>query len=77
MCNLNGQSTVLAKFYSNDETKSIQGVKVLDSQYGNIELIKVISIINSLINSDPDNFLKGKQIGFIETINPEQGEPWP
>lgn len=72
---INDQSTVLGKFLSNDEARRLQGMKVLNSYYGNLEMIKVLSILNSIKNNNSE-FLNGKKIGIIQILNPDQGFPW-
>lgn len=68
----NGQTTVLGNFYSNDEVRHLKGVQAMDATCGNMELIKVMHIINTLYDKFPDQFAN-KKIGNIEVINAAYG----
>lgn len=63
----NGQSTVLGCFIKNDKAKNLP-FDPLDSNAGNMELLKVMHVINTLKELYPDK-IQNKQIGSIEAIN--------
>lgn len=75
LTDVNGQGTVLGKFLTDEEAIRLTEMNALDSKYGNLELIKLISILNTLQTQDP-NFLQGKLIGPMQILNPEEGFPW-
>lgn len=65
--------SVLGNFYSNDEVRNLKGVHVLPAQAQYAELLKVVHLINSIADSNPEYF-KDKKIGNIQVVNPEFGE---
>lgn len=65
---INGTQTILGKFYTDDEARALN-IKEMRSSYRNVKALEAISVINTLLNKDPDAF-NGAQIGNLLILNP-------
>lgn len=66
--------SILGNFYSNDECRTLTGIsKILPAECQYAEMMKVIHLLNSIQESNPEYF-NGKSIGSIQVVNPTFGE---
>lgn len=65
---INEQQTVLGKFYTDTEVKTLP-ITPLDATYKNIKAIEAYSILNTLMNNYPDQFSE-VQLGSLILLNP-------
>lgn len=65
---INGSQTILGKYYTDSQAQKLD-IDAMDSSYRNIKALEAVSILNTLLQKNPDAF-ESVSIGNLIILNP-------